>query len=152
MCHKLCEYLLERMSRYSAAWTDRQTLNAYFQESLEDLYNDRLISEAMYRFGSDLYIHLNAQALADATMQSFSMETPSTLRPYIKECKMDIQSISILTFSLEIAPPLHLLLGKPLLVKYSQLAVFIMQTKVVQVALSAVRHLPMVFDPSDPFP
>ncbi|CCI46247.1 unnamed protein product [Albugo candida] len=140
MCHKLCEYLLERMSRYSAAWTDRQALNAHFQESLEDLHNDRLISEAMYRFGSELYIHLNAQALADATMHSFSMETPSILRPYIKECKMDIQSISILTFSLEIAPPLHLLLGKSLLVKYSQLAVFIMQTKVVQVALSAIQH------------
>lgn len=140
MCQKLGEYLLQRMSRYGSAWMDRESLNTHFQETLDDLHADRLISEASCQFGSQVYIHLDVQALAEVSTQPplSMLETPPALTPFIRECKVDIRSIRIITFSLAVPPPLHLLLGKNVLAKYSQISAFILQAKVVQVALFAV--------------
>nr|CCA18014.1 conserved hypothetical protein [Albugo laibachii Nc14] len=139
---KLGEYLLQRMSRYGSAWMDRESLNTHFQETLDDLHADRLISEASCQFGSQVYIHLDVQALAEVSTQPplSMLETPPALTPFIRECKVDIRSIRIITFSLAVPPPLHLLLGKNVLAKYSQISAFILQAKVVQVALFAIRR------------
>ncbi|DBA00150.1 TPA: LOW QUALITY PROTEIN: hypothetical protein N0F65_000473 [Lagenidium giganteum] len=129
----LSSHLIEQLQQNAIAFADSERLNSVFQFGMQRMLEEKAISALDRDLGARIQLRVDFTQLKELTASR----------------KIDIGAIRSLQFAMSAASPLHAMFSGQLMQKYSRLAVFLIQVKSVEVAVTKNDIRPYLLTLSD---